>query len=239
LSDNKKVAVIQSNYIPWKGYFDIINEVDEFIIFDEAQYTKNDWRNRNKIITPNGLRWITIPVRINFLKQKINETMISDPKWYINHLNLLEINYNGSKYFEAIFGLISSIYSKNLSPYLSEINYEIIIAICKLLNIQTKISFSTDYQFEKSNNRNLHLINLLKCSNATEYITGPSARSYMNIDYFISADIRVTFKKYGPYPVYKQLHGNFNDAVSIVDLLFNTGINNAINYIRPKNQSIF
>ena len=89
----KKIAILQSNYIPWKGYFDIMGSVDEFIIYDEMQYTKNDWRNRNKIKTTNGLIWLTIPVKIEKLNQKINETKIADNKWYIKHKNSLQTNY--------------------------------------------------------------------------------------------------------------------------------------------------
>ena len=83
----KKIAILQSNYIPWKGYFDIINMVDEFVLYDDMQYTRRDWRNRNKIKTPNGLQWLTIPVQVKgkYL-QKIKETKISEKKWTKNHL---------------------------------------------------------------------------------------------------------------------------------------------------------
>ena len=91
----KKVAIIQSNYIPWKGYFDIINKVDEFILYDDAQYTRRDWRNRNKIKTPQGLKWMSIPVKVKGkFFQKISETKVSDTTWYKNHLALLKQNYS-------------------------------------------------------------------------------------------------------------------------------------------------
>jgi hypothetical protein len=89
----KKIAILQSNYIPWKGYFDLIAAVDEFIIYDEMQYTKNDWRNRNKINTKNGMQWITIPVIVEGLNQKINETIIFDLKWVKKHKSTLQTNY--------------------------------------------------------------------------------------------------------------------------------------------------
>ena len=97
----KKVAILQSNYIPWKGYFDIIGSVDAFILYDDMQYTKNDWRNRNKIKTQNGLQWLSIPVRQESLHQKINETKITDPKWNINHWRSISQSYAKAPYFKA------------------------------------------------------------------------------------------------------------------------------------------
>ena len=94
-----KVVILQSYYIPQKGYFDIINEVDEFILYDDVQYTKNDWRNRNKIITPNGIRWLTIPVKHSKLSQKIKDTKVSNPTWNNSHWSILEASYSNSKHF--------------------------------------------------------------------------------------------------------------------------------------------
>ena len=96
----KKIAISQSNYIPWKGYFDLINRVDEFILYDDAQFTRRDWRNRNKIKTPNGTQWLTIPVDVKgrYL-QKINETKVSDKKWAIKHWKQIKQNYFKAKYF--------------------------------------------------------------------------------------------------------------------------------------------
>ena len=88
---SKKVAISQSNYIPWKGYFDNIALVDEFVLYDEMQYTKRDWRNRNKLKTNQGLKWLTIPVEVKGkYYQKINETRISDRNWNVKHLNFLK-----------------------------------------------------------------------------------------------------------------------------------------------------
>ena len=96
----KKVAIIQSNYVPWKGYFDIINKVDEFILYDDVQYTRRDWRNRNKIKTPNGLHWLTIPVEVKGkYNQKIKDTIISEFNWTKKHWNAIKFNYANSKYF--------------------------------------------------------------------------------------------------------------------------------------------
>ncbi len=128
---NEKIAILQSNYIPWKGYFDLIASVDEFIIYDEMQYTKNDWRNRNKIKTKNGIEWITIPVKVTSISQKINETLIFDKKWFKKHQATLQTNYAKAKCFnetkDIIFGLYKQAQSKDK---LSEINQIFIKGIC-------------------------------------------------------------------------------------------------------------
>lgn len=120
----KKIAILQSNYIPWKGYFDLIAAVDEFIIYDEMQYTKNDWRNRNKIKTGKGVEWITIPVRVESLNQKINETLIFDTKWVKKHKSTLQTNYAKSNCFNQTKEFIFNLYDEVAkTKNLSEINF--------------------------------------------------------------------------------------------------------------------
>src|SRR5260221_12211734 len=143
----KKIAIVQSNYIPWKGYFDLINSVDEFILYDDMQFTRRDWRNRNKIKTKDGVQWVTIPVAVKgkYL-QKINETQISEPDWGRRHLETLRANYLKSPYFHEYENLLRDLYLSNPSLYLSEVNYRFLKAICDLLGINTMISWSSDYE---------------------------------------------------------------------------------------------
>src|SRR4051812_22240537 len=108
----KKVAILQSNYIPWKGYFDLINMVDEFIIYDDVQYTKNDWRNRNKIKTPNGLLWLTIPTRQLSLSQKIIDTQIADNHWNKKHLSTIKQFYSKAPFYKLYQSFIEELYMK-------------------------------------------------------------------------------------------------------------------------------
>src|SRR5438046_4323553 len=90
----RKAAIVQSNYIPWKGYFDLIRRVDEFILYDDVQYTRRDWRNRNLIKTPQGLRWLTIPVEVKGkYYQSIRDTKIADPVWAASHWQTIVHNY--------------------------------------------------------------------------------------------------------------------------------------------------
>jgi hypothetical protein len=126
----KKIAISQSNYIPWKGYFDLINSVDEFTLYDDAQYTRRDWRNRNKIKTPQGLQWLTIPVDVKGKYfQKINETKISDKGWGVKHWQQIKQNYAKAKNFKKYKDIFEELYLSCKEEYLSEINHKFIIAI--------------------------------------------------------------------------------------------------------------
>ena len=137
----KKIAILQSNYIPWKGYFDNIAQVDEFIIYDDMQYTKRDWRNRNKIKTPQGLKWMSIPVKVKGkFFQKISETKVSDTTWYKNHLALLKQNYSKASSYNKVIPFVEELYFSSFDlKTISEINYHFISNICNYLNIKTKI----------------------------------------------------------------------------------------------------
>jgi hypothetical protein len=218
----KKIAILQSNYIPWKGYFDLIASVDEFIIYDEMQYTKNDWRNRNKIKTVNGVEWITIPVRVENLSQLICDTQVFDKKWVKKHKATLQTNYAKAKCFnevnDFIFGMYEQAEGRN---GLSEINYIFIKGICDFLGIETKISYSSDYDIGIGKSE--RLVNLCKQSNASVYLSGPSAEGYIDNDLFELNQIGLEWMDYSGYKVYDQLFPPYEHGVSILDLIFNVG----------------
>src|SRR6188768_3377470 len=151
----KKVAVLQSNYIPWKGYFDIIQSVDEFVFYDEVQYTKNDWRNRNKIKTQNGVQWLTIPVRQESLDQKISEVKVSMSNWADKHWRTLVTNYAKAKAFKLYAQHFEKFYSGITTEFISEINQQAIAFINGLLNINTVMSTSTAYKLSEGRNERL------------------------------------------------------------------------------------
>ena len=174
----KKIAILQSNYIPWKGYFDLINMVDEFIFYDEVQYTKNDWRNRNKIKTPQGIQWLTIPVRQESLDQKIKDTKISDKKWNIKHWRTISQNYSKSKYFKDYKDIFEELYLTCDEEYLSQINYKFITTINEILEIKTKLRWSSE--FELVDGQTEKLLGICKDCNADIYLSGPAAKDYFN-----------------------------------------------------------
>jgi hypothetical protein len=220
---SKTIAIIQSNYIPWKGYFDIIALCDEFMLFDEAQYTRRDWRNRNQIKTPQGLHWLTIPVNVKGkFTQRIDETTLQSARWVDEHLKTLRFNYAKSACFGMMFPQIEALYRQvETETSLSQVNYKLLRGICDLLGIKTPIIWSTDYQSEEG--RLERVLSLCVQAGATEYISGPSAKSYMVDEAFEQNGIQVTYMDYSAYPEYPQLFPPFEHGVSILDLLFNVG----------------
>jgi len=221
----KKVAIIQSNYIPWKGYFDMINMVDEFILYDDPQYTRRDWRNRNKIKTPDDLQWLTIPVEVKGkYHQKIKDTVISDNEWTNKHWIAITHNYSKANFFNDFKSLFEELYFGCEEKHLSSINYRFIIAINKLLGINTKISWSMDYDLDVEGSTE-KLVTLSKQAGADTYLSGPAARNYMDEELFKQEGISVEWMDYTNYPEYSQLYPPFEHGVSIIDLIFNEGEN--------------
>jgi len=216
----KKIAICQSNYIPWKGYFDLINSVDEFILYDDMQFTKGDWRNRNRIKTPKGLQWFTIPVYRNKLSQKINETKVSDKKWAIKHWNQIKQNYSKAKYFIKYKDIFEELYLTCDEEYLSQINYKFMTAINEVLEIKTKIRFSSE--FELVGDQTEKLINICKQCNAHIYISGPAAKNYFDEQLANKENIQVKWMNYENYKEYEQLYPPFEHGVTILDLILNT-----------------
>ncbi len=219
----KKIAILQSDYIPWKGYFDIINLVDEFILYDDMQYTRRDWRNRNQVKTVDGVKWLTIPVQSKGkYYQKINETLVVDHKWAKEHWMTLKFNYAKAPYFRKYEPLFEGLYQKaEKLDYLSEVNYLFLNEICKLLGITTKLSWSSDYPLAEGKTE--RLAKLVESAGGTYYLSGPSAKDYIVDEVFEEAGITLEYMDYSGYPEYPQLHGAFTHNVSILDLLFMTG----------------
>lgn len=229
----KKIAILQSNYIPWKGYFDLINMVDEFIIFDDAQYTKNDWRNRNKIKTSQGVKWLTVPIYNKCLNQKIKETKVSDRRWFVKHWNSISQSYSKSKYFKQYKDVFEKFYKEGNEEYLSEINYKLIIEICNILGIKTKIRHSSEFVLVDGKTEKLLSI-CMQCK-ADIYVSGPSAKDYFEMDLAVKNKIQTEWIDYDNYSEYTQLYHPFEHTVSILDLIFNEGPN-ATKYMKSFNE---
>lgn len=216
------MAIVQSNYIPWKGYFDLINLVDEFILFDDMQYTRRDWRNRNLIKTSAGLKWLTIPVAVkgNFF-QKIKDTTISDSRWPRKHWESIVHSYSKARYFPDYRAAFESLYLGCEETFLSRINYRFLSAICKMLGIAATISWSEDYT--SAEGKTERLVSLCRQAGASIYVSGPAARDYLDEALFAEANIEVQYMDYSAYPEYTQLYPPFDHKVSIIDLIFNEG----------------
>lgn len=218
----KKILITQSNYIPWKGYFDAINKVDEFVIYDDVQYTRRDWRNRNQIKTKEGLKWMVIPVEVKGKYfQKIKETKVSDKDWAKNHWAMLLQNYSKAPHFKEMKDVFEELYLNNSEEYLSAINYNFITAINLLLGISTPVCFSNEFNLTEGKTE--RLVDLCIQRGATDYYTGPAAKNYIDESFFQKESITVHYLDYNGYPEYPQLFPPFEHGVTMLDLIFNTG----------------
>jgi WbqC-like protein family len=218
----KRVAIIQSNYLPWKGYFDIIATVDEFILHDDIQFTKNDWRNRNLIKTVQGKKWITIPVKVRSARQNINEVIAADREWPERHWRRISTNYRGAPCFPDYKIRFEKLFRATGRENLSLVNHRFLIAMLEILGLNTKISWSTDYAPIQGASTE-RVVNLCRAAGATHYLSGPAGKAYLQPERFAEAGIDLEYMDYAGYPEYPQLYPPFDHAVSIVDLILMCG----------------
>lgn len=226
----RRVAILQSCYIPWKGYFNIIGSVDVFVIYDDVQFSKNHWHNRNRIKTQAGPKWVTIPVSKGTTGfQRIDEVRISQP-FAIKHWRSIQQSYSKAKYFEECCGWLADLYRRaDDLELLSDVNILFIKAISARLELETTFVSSTD--FAKGNTPTGRLVDICRKLGCSQYLSGPSARSYLDQSCFAEAGIDIKWMDYS-YPEYPQLHGAFDHHVSIVDLIFNVGFSAASEYMQ-------
>ena len=218
----KRIAIVQSSYIPWKGYFDLIGSVDEFVLFDDAQFTRRDWRNRNRIKTPHGLKWLTVPVEMKGkYDQAIKDTRISDSSWREKHWKTLYHAYSNAPCFSQFAARIEGVYQDASDEDLSLINHRFLTTICGILGIDTKITWSMLYP--ATGRKSERLLDICAQAGATEYLSGPSARVYLDESLFEEAGIDVIWMDYDGYPEYDQLYPPFEHHVTVLDLIFHTG----------------
>ena len=219
----KTVAIAQSSYVPWKGYFDLINLADEFVLLDDVQFTRRDWRNRNRIKTAQGLLWLTIPVEVKGkYRQTIAETRVADPGWATRHLKSLRHAYGRAPYYTAYEARFDSWYdAASGETSLSAINRIFVDGLCEVLRIDSRISASDEYELDDE--PTARLVSICRQAGAGRYVSGPSARAYLDEEAFRRHGIEVVYMDYAGYPEYPQLHPPFEHAVSVVDLLVNTG----------------
>jgi hypothetical protein len=222
--NGKTIVILQSSYIPWKGYFDLMAVADEFLLFDEVQFTKNDWRNRNRIVLNGRLHWLTLPVRTaGKFGMAIDRIEVSDDRWATAHWDTLRQAYRQAPHFRSVAPVLEESYRTAAKlTRLSEINEHFLRSIATLLEVPTSlipagiVSRTTEDPTER-------LLEICRARSATAYVTGPAARAYLNIPAFHRAGIELHFANYSGYPTYPQGCEPFEHGVSIVDTLMQCG----------------
>ena len=218
------VVILQPSYIPWRGYFDQICRAELFIFYDDVQYDKHGWRNRNQIKSLQGKQWLTIPVHSAGVTQgvQIKDVKIDWSKpWAKNHLKALTISYNKAPYFKKYLPLVEGFYNRR-DDSIADFTVETTIALARELSISHTRFMRSSELAGIDGRRTERLIQILKRVGATHYISGPSARDYIEQNQFEAAGITLEYMTYD-YPEYPQLHPPFDSQVSILDLLFMTG----------------
>ena len=198
----------------------MIAAVDELILYDDMQYTKNDWRNRNLIKTPQCTQWLTVPVGQNISRRIRDVTLYAG--WQIKHWKTLECNYCRAVHFEEISTWLKPLYFNTSYSHLSSLNRTMIEAVCNYLEIKTVISNSWDYTLVDG--KTGRLVDLCAQAGGTEYLSGPAAKDYVEESVFRKRGVALTWFDYSGYPEYPQLWGEFVHGVTILDLLFNCGL---------------
>jgi len=198
--------------------------VDECVLFDDVQYTRRDWRNRNRIKTAAGCMWLTVPVCVKGrYYQTIKDTQVSDNQWREQHWKSLQACYARAPYFPLYRDWLADLYRRSSASLLSQINYQFLSAVCGILGIATKLTWSSQYELPPGKTE--RLVAICQQAGAQVYLSGPAAKTYLDETLFSKAGIAVEWMDYHHYPEYHQLFPPFEHAVSILDLLLNEGPN--------------
>jgi len=226
-----RVVILQSNYLPWKGYFDLIGNTDVFVFYDTVQFTKNDWRNRNQIYAKGGAHWLTIPVPKDSVKLNIDQVRPTDQSWRKKHLTSITQTYSRAPYFDQLRPLLRDLYEGPPMERLVDINRLAIRAISAMAGFETRFVVSSD--LELVGDRTARLLHILEQLGATEYLSGPSARAYLEGSEkdFEAKGIKLSFKRYEGYPTYPQRGKEFRHDVSIIDVLAHVPLESLQDYI--------
>lgn len=224
----RTVVVTQSNYLPWRGWFDMVRQSDALVLLDSVQFTRRDWRNRNRIKTAQGLAWLTVSVEAKGkFDQAVDETRISDASWAEAHLRSLALAYARAPHFAGTFPWIEAqLRAVAAEPLLSRVNEALIRGFCARLGIGVPIVRDGELLPRESLpglNPSERLAALAEAAGGTRYVSGPAAKAYLDPAPFARRGIEVAWMDYSGYPDYPQLWGSFEPAVSVVDLMLNMG----------------
>ncbi len=234
-----QVGILQPGYLPWLGFFEQMSKVDIFVLYDDVQYDKQGWRNRNRIKTIHGYQWLTVPVfSKGRRKQLINQAKISSTStWNSKHLRSLETNYRQADYFDDLFPQIKSLLMKKWD-YIVDLDLSLIFLLKEYLGIKSKIILSSSLKKKLSTNISpeLRLVEICELVGGNSLYEGEAGRGYIDNKIFEETGVDLVFQQYS-HPVYKQLYGDFIPYLSVVDLILNEGPN-SLRILEGKNLAI-
>jgi hypothetical protein len=216
---NRTMVILQPGYLPWLGFFEQMYRSDIFVFYDDVQYDKNGWRNRNRIKTADGISWLTVPVHASTSLKVLDIKIDNSKDWQRKHIKALKINYSKASYFNKYWPIFEKILTQKWDKLL-DLNIAMIYQINKILDLERKIEFASKLNI--GGDRITRLINTCKYFNADTFYEGAAGKDYIDEKIFNEAGIKVEFQDY-KHPVYHQLHGDFISYLSIVDLIFNEG----------------
>lgn len=232
LSPFVRCAIVQPSYIPWRGYFDIIQRVEVFVFYDDVQYDSRGWRNRNRVKTPQGPSWLTIPVHSHNAQAAhtpINAIETAGGDWAARHLRTLTHLYSRAPHFERMRPWLQRVYAAP-PPLLADFTIATTMELAEMLGI-TGTRFVRSSTLNVTGAKTERLINVLREVGATHYLSGPAARTYLDEQMFRDHGIAVEWMKYD-YREYPQLYPPYDPHMTILDLLFMTG-DGASEYLLP------
>ena len=214
------VSIHQPAYLPWLGYFDKIIRSDVFVYLDTVQIEKNSYSYRNKIKTPQGSTWLTIPLKMKgHTSNAIKDVLIDDSQqWKKKHLKNIFFNYKKSAFFDELYPKIESLYKEDFELF-SDLAYHHLLFWLKELNIQTKIVKSSDLNIDSK--KSDLILDLCQNFQADKYISGVLGKDYLNENHFKEKGIIVEYQDY-QHPTYQQLNGDFLSHMGIVDFCMNS-----------------
>jgi len=217
-----KVAISQPSYLPWLGYFDLIDQVDVFVLLDDVQFEKQSWQQRNRIKSPTGLQWLTVPVIFRGrLEQRIKDVEIRVPDFWRDHLRAIELNYRRAPFFAEYYGELSVIL-RSSGKLLVDLNSQLLEWLTKKLGLMVKCVRSSGLGQE--GDRTERLANICSVLGATQYLSPIGSADYLlaEKDVLVERGVEVRFQNY-VHPEYKQLFPPFFPYACVLDLLFNVG----------------
>ncbi len=227
-----RLVILQPSYMPWLGYFDQMVKSDVFVLYDDVQYDKHGWRNRNRIKTPKGPQWLTVPVLTKSRNLPLNnEVEINHTvSWQAKHLRSISQNYAKAPFFNTYIGTFEDLFKKEWR-LLIDLNIALIHALMEQLRLRTKVILSSTLKIPIMD-RTERLVAICQALGADTLLEGDSGKNYMNESIFEENGIHISYHQY-EHPVYHQLHGDFIPYLSVLDLLLNEG-DNSLNILHHR-----